>query len=100
MKNAFQPIWFALSVSLMTACHTHQPLSVDNHEPPLIAAARNDDHNAVNSLLPHSVDPNLEDTYGKTALMVAAENGHVASVSVLLRHGADPNHKITTTRQP
>ena len=100
MKNFFQCICFALSVCLMTACHTHQPLSVDNdevnahceeHESALIAAASNGDHDAVNSLLEHGADSNIPDKNGWTALMWAAENGHAASVEALLEHGADPD---------
>ena len=45
----------------------------------------------VELLLDRKVDPNIQNTDGKTALRFANENGHFEVVELLLKHHANPN---------
>ncbi len=46
----------------------------------------------------HSVDPNIKNDDGDTALHYAAEQGHKKAVQMLLRYGADPTLKNNKKR--
>ena len=115
MKNFVQRICFALSVCLVTACHTHQPLRCNDdeitlqqlaaaddvsgmealfarvnvnahcykHKSALIQAASNGAHNAVNFLLEHGAQPDIQNNYGTTALALARQNNHPSIVTML-----------------
>ncbi|KAL8732752.1 MAG: hypothetical protein Q9166_002533 [cf. Caloplaca sp. 2 TL-2023] len=66
---------------------------------PLIWAARNGHHSAVELLVDHGADVAAENAEGVTALYWAANNGHASVVELLLKGGAHcrPRDKIGWT---
>lgn len=54
----------------------------------LISSVKDGNIDAVRKLLKDGVNPNFQDTQGKTALMYAAEKGYIDTVKLLLDHGA------------
>ena len=66
-----------------------------NHQVKLFTAAQSGHLDEVKSMISqHSVEVNVEDNDGRTALMVAAEAGHLKIVQYLIQEGkADSNHK-------
>ena len=83
MKNFFPHICFALSVCLMTACNTHQPLSVDDGDPTLQDAAATTAATTAETTLEGFVEgQNLGD-----ALEAGAQAGAQAGVDALERGG-------------
>jgi len=58
----------------------------------LLASAANGDAAAIHALLnAYNIDPNYQDSYGHSALILAARNGHCEAVQRLLDTNADPN---------
>lgn len=71
--------------------------------PPLFAAVEGSAVTALEWLLQHGADPNIEclaENYAFTPLWLAAENGHVRMAKLLLDHGADVNAVKSTTGRP
>jgi ankyrin len=60
-------------------------------EPPLVDAARRQDHATVRRLLEGNADVNLRSDDGSTAIFWAAHWNDVPTVGLLLRAGANPN---------
>ncbi len=62
-----------------------------DHYPLLTFAALKGCEKSVDALLAHNANPNLQNQYGNTALILAAQNGHTDIVNALLEKNADPN---------
>ena len=63
--------------------------TTQGHE--LLDASRKGHASVVELLLASGTDPNLQDKYGDTALMIASIQGHVEVLKLLLAVEADPN---------
>lgn len=62
----------------------------------LLVASKNGNREAVIRLfLNHKVNPNYQNEYGNTPLIVASDHGHDSIVKILLNKGADPNIENT-----
>jgi len=57
----------------------------------LIRASRESDYDEVKRLLENGADPDLQDVYGWTALMVASRWDYEIIARLLLKHNADPD---------
>jgi hypothetical protein len=67
-------------------------LELRQAQPPLVAAAEQDDLSGVRQMLASGTPVNASDSIlGTTALLAAAGQGHVEVVRLLLSHGADVN---------
>lgn len=66
----------------------------------LLAVVKKGDVKATEQLLVGGANPNVEDSYGLSALIWAARKGYAEVADTLLLHGADPNRKDRTGRTP
>jgi len=67
----------------------------------LLVASKNGNREAVIRLfLNHKVNPNYQNKYGNTPLIVASDYGHDNVVKILLNKGADPNIENTNGWTP
>lgn len=65
------------------------PNVVENHETPLMIAARAGDFKIARVLIAFGADVNMRSQDGTTALMLAARHGHNEVVTLLLENSAD-----------
>ncbi|WP_424940115.1 ankyrin repeat domain-containing protein [Aliiroseovarius sp. S253] len=70
------------------------------NQSPLILAADQGDVDLVRILLSKLVDPDVQDTLGRTALHAAAKKGNTQCFQMILKKGADPNRRTCEGRTP
>lgn len=64
---------------------------------PLYEASKNGHLEIVKYLLEQKVNPNYQNKYGTTSILLAATEGHINIVKELLKYGADPNLPLSQT---
>ena len=90
---SFEDVSLAMSVNESDDLnHSSQAIAISNEDyDQWFEAAKNGDKPTLELLLNKGIDPNIQDSVGRTALVFAVDTKNSGIVRLLMKHKADPN---------